>query len=424
MEQDIYLQYVQVLNEELVAALGCTEPIAIAYAGALAREQLGAMPEQITAFCSGNIIKNVKGVTVPNSGGQKGVEAAAILGALGGDPQRRLEVLTRITPEQIQQSRVLAEQKICRVELVEGVANLYVRIEARAGGASAVVEIAEKHTNVVRIAKNGVDIVRRVYTADDGSAGSKRDFMSVDGILDFADAVRIEDVKPLLDQQIECNMAIAEEGLHNSYGANVGRNILAMYGGGRVETRARAYAAAGSDARMSGCDMPVVINSGSGNQGITVTVPVVQYARELGAPDAQLYRAMVISNLVAVHLKTGIGPLSAFCGAVSAAAGSGAAISYLCGRSRRQIKMTISNTLGTISGMVCDGAKASCAAKIASAVETAIVSGRMAALNDYFHGDEGILGESIEGTVRNIGRLGRKGMAETDIEILKMMIGQ
>lgn len=424
MKQEAYCQYIDVLKQELVAALGCTEPIAIAYASALARAQLGRMPEKITAYCSGNIIKNVKGVMVPNAGGQKGVEVAAILGALGGNPERQLEVLTEITEEQIAQSRKLAAQRICQVQLVEGVANLYVRIEMTAGEDSATVVIADKHTHVVQISKNGEDLLNESDQSAEEDPGCKRTFMSVDGILDFAESVDLEDVKELLSHQISCNVAIAEEGLRNSYGAEVGRSILALYGDERVETRAKAYAAAASDARMSGCDMPVVINSGSGNQGITVTVPVVQYAQALGASEEQLYRALVISNLIAVHLKTGIGRLSAFCGAVSAATGSGAAISYLSGASRDQIKMTIANTLGTISGVVCDGAKASCAAKIASAVEAAIISGKMAARNKYFPGDEGILGEDIEQTIRNIGRLGRDGMAATDVEILKMMIGQ
>lgn len=424
MDQKIYDAYVAVLHEELVTALGCTEPIAIAYASALARKYLGRMPETMTAYCSGNIIKNVKGVTVPNSGGQKGVEVAAILGALGGNPDRQLEVLTGITPEQIEESKKLVAEHLCKVELVEGVANLYIRMEESAGDDTVTVEIADKHTNIVRITKNGADLIHKEYQLDNDGVNLKRAFMSIDGILDFADALHIEDVRALLDHQISCNMAIAEEGLAHTYGANVGKNILKLYDPTEVETRAKAYAAAGSDARMSGCDLPVVINSGSGNQGITVTVPVVQYAHELGVSEDKLYRALVISNLVAAHLKTGIGSLSAFCGAVSAATGSGAAITYLRGGSRDEIKQTISNTLGTVSGMVCDGAKSSCAAKIASAVDAAILADKMSANHDFFKGDEGILTDDIEYTIRNIGRLGRKGMHDTDTEILKMMIGQ
>ena len=317
------------LEEERVTALGCTEPIAIAYAGAVARKHLGREPERLVVRCSGNIIKNVKGVTVPNSGGQKGVEVAAILGVLGGDPERQLEVLVPITAEQIERSRALVAGGMCTVELAEGVANLYICLEARAGEDTVSVDIADKHTNIVQILKNGVDVLPLAYGLDDGAADHKRDFMSVGGILDFAEEVKIEDVKELLDHQIACNMAIAQEGLTNPYGANVGKNLLELYGDERVEVKAKAWAAAGSDARMSGCDLAVVANSGSGNQGITVSVPVVQYARALNVPEDKLYRALCISNLMAAHLKSGIGRLSAFCGAVSAGTGAGAAIVYL-----------------------------------------------------------------------------------------------
>ena len=423
MDKTTYNKYIQVLHEELVTALGCTEPIAIAYASAVARKCLGCMPERMTAHCSGNIIKNVKGVTVPNSGGQKGVEVAAILGALGGDPGKKLEVLTAITPEQIEQSRALVREGMCTVELVEGVANLYIRLEAIAGTDTVSVEIVDKHTNIVRVIKNGENLLERDCTLDDGAAKHARDFMSVNGILDFAEILDVADVKDLLDHQMQCNLTIAEEGLTNSYGANVGKNIMKLYDGQCVETRAKAYAAAGSDARMSGCDLAVVANSGSGNQGITVSVPVVQYARELKVSDDKLYRALAISNLVAAHLKTGIGSLSAFCGAVSAATGSGAAITYLRGGSRQQIALTISNTLGIVSGIVCDGAKPSCAGKIAAALDAAILSDKMSFSEDYFRGGEGIVTDDVEHTIHNIARLGRQGMQTTDTEILNMMLG-
>ena len=424
LDKKCYDGYIQVLEEELVTALGCTEPIAIAYAGAVARKHLGREPERLVVRCSGNIIKNVKGVTVPNSGGQKGVEVAAILGVLGGDPQRQLEVLVPITAEQIERSRALVAGGMCTVELAEGVANLYICLEARAGEDTVSVEIADKHTNIVHIVKNGVDVLAQAYGLDDGSADHKRDFMSVGGILDFAGEVKLEDVKELLDHQIACNMAIAQEGLTNPYGANVGKNLLELYGDERVEVKAKAWAAAGSDARMSGCDLAVVANSGSGNQGITVSVPVVQYARALNVPEDKLYRALCISNLMAAHLKSGIGRLSAFCGAVSAGTGAGAAIVYLQGGTRAQIEQTITNTLGNVAGIVCDGAKPSCGAKIAAALDAAILGGKMAFRGDGFQGGEGILTDNIEDTIRNVGRLGRKGMHETDIEILNMMIGR
>jgi len=424
MDRIIYDRYIQVLNEELITALGCTEPIAIAYAGATARKYLGCMPKQITVYCSGNIIKNVKGVTVPNSGGQKGVEAAAILGALGGCAEKQLEVLSTVNKEDIDRSRELAAAQLCRVKLMEGVASLYIRLEAVAASDTVSVEIVDRHTNIVRIVKNGENLLDKKYSLNRGDADFGRDFITVNGILDFAEEVHIGNVKQLLDHQIQCNMTIAEEGLHRPYGANVGKNILKLYGNENVEARAKAYAAAGSDARMSGCDLAVVVNSGSGNQGITVSVPVVQYAKELKVSKEKLYRALVISNLIAAHLKTGIGPLSAFCGAVSASTGSGAGITYLRGGSRKQIIFTIGNTLGSVSGIVCDGAKPSCAAKIASALEAAILADKMAFNNDYFKGGEGILTDDIEDTIRNIGRLGREGMHETDTEILNMMVGK
>ena len=424
MEKILYDKYVQVLNEELLTALGCTEPIAIAYASAQARKYLGCMPEKIIVKCSGNIIKNVKGVTVPNSGGQKGVEAAAILGALGGNPEKHLEVLSSVTKADIEQSKKLKAEGICDVDLVEGVANLYIDLTAKNEDNEVNVVIADKHTNIVKIEKNGVSIFGKDFSLDDGKLKSDRGFMSIDGILEFAETMNVNDVEGLLRHQIECNMTIAEEGLEKPYGANVGKNILKLYGELNVETRAKAYAAAGSDARMSGCDLAVVTNSGSGNQGITVSVPVYQYAKELGVSDDKMYRALAISNLVAAHIKTGIGPLSAFCGAVSAATGSGAAITYLCGGSKEQIKFTIINTLGTVSGIVCDGAKPSCAAKIASALDSAILSSEMAFNTDCFRDGEGLITDDIESTIKNIGRLGRDGMRSTDKEILNMMIGK
>ncbi|HIV16991.1 MAG TPA: serine dehydratase subunit alpha family protein [Candidatus Alectryocaccobium stercorigallinarum] len=424
MDKDLYNKYVRVLQEELITALGCTEPIAIAYASAVARKNLGHMPEKITARCSGNIIKNVKGVTVPNSGGQKGVAIAAILGALGGNPDKRLEVLTSVTKEDIEKSKELKEAGLCTVDLVDGVANLYISLTAEYGNDKVVVEIADKHTNIVKIIKNGESILEKEFVLDHGKNDSGKEFMTVDGILDFAEELNVEDVRGLLEHQIQCNMTIAEEGMSNTYGANVGKNIIKLYGDDNVESRAKAYAAAGSDARMSGCDLAVVVNSGSGNQGITVSVPVYQYAKELKVSDEKLYRALSISNLMSVHIKAGIGPLSAFCGAVSAATGSAAAITYLLGGNRDQIKFAIINTLGSVSGIVCDGAKPSCAAKIASSVDMAILASKMAFSDDCFQNGEGIITDDVESTIKNIGRLGRDGMRSTDKEILNMMIGK
>jgi L-cysteine desulfidase len=417
----VYEQYARVLNEELVAALGCTEPIAIAYAGALARRLLGQMPERMLVEASGNIIKNVKGVVVPNSGGQKGMAIAAILGALGGDPDKKLEVLSTVTPADIEKGRQLDASGMCKVGLMEGVSNLHIILTVEGGGHKAIAEIAGGHTNVVRLEKDGKIVQGGDYKADTSDTDNSRDFMSVEGIVDFAEHCDLEPLKPLLDRQIEFNTKIAEEGLAHKYGVNAGKSLLDKIGHD-VRTSARAYAAAGSDARMSGCDLPVVINSGSGNQGITVSMPVVIYAKELGAPREKLYRALLISNLVAIHQKSGIGKLSAYCGAVSAACGGGVGIAWMQGANLAQMKDTITNTLGTISGMVCDGAKPSCATKIASAVEAALLGRDLAMQGRAFAPGEGIVKDNIEKTIDSVGRMARKGMKSTDVEILNIMI--
>ncbi len=423
MDKNICNKYVAVLKEELVMALGCTEPIALAYASAVARKELGMFPEKITAVCSGNVIKNVKGVTVPNSGNQKGIEVAVILGALGGNPDRKLEVLTEIAEDQIEESRRLIKSGFCSVKLAEGVASLYICIIAVYKDDVVKVEILDKHTNIVNIEKNDIKLLKQHYTIDNGENTRKRSFISIKGILDFTDAVEVKELSDLLDNQIRCNTLIAEEGLKKQYGANTGKKLLEIYGDD-VAIRARAMSAAGSDARMSGSDLAVVINSGSGNQGITVSIPVVEYAKELNCNKEQLYRALILSNLVAIHIKDDIGSLSAFCGAVSAGAGSSAGITYLMGGTKDQIADAISNTLAIASGMICDGAKPSCAAKISVSVDAAIIGSKMALSRNNFCGGEGIVMDDVEATLSNIGRLGRVGMKETDIEILNMMIGK
>ena len=425
MDQKVYQNCVAILKEELVPALGCTEPIAVAYAAARAREALGCFPERMAAECSGNIIKNVKGVIVPTTGDLRGIRAAAVLGAVGGAPDRELEVLSTVKPSDVEEVRRLLAQGLCEEKLLDTPAKLHIIIRMWAGEHSSMVEIIHAHANVVRVEKDGAALVDVPHTEEEAEGeGADRSCLTIASILQFADEVKIEDVKELLDHQIACNMAIAQEGLTNPYGANVGKNLLELYGDERVEVKAKAWAAAGSDARMSGCDLAVVANSGSGNQGITVSVPVVQYARALNVPEDKLYRALCISNLMAAHLKSGIGRLSAFCGAVSAGTGAGAAIVYLQGGTRAQIEQTITNTLGNVAGIVCDGAKPSCGAKIAAALDAAILGGKMAFRGDGFQGGEGILSGNIEDTIRNVGRLGRKGMHETDIEILNMMIGR
>lgn len=423
MNQYVYDTYVDILKNELVVALGCTEPIAIAYAGAKVREVLGQMPQHIRVACSGNIIKNVKGVTVPNSGGQRGIAVAATLGVVGGDAARQLAVLESITPEHQQAVRELLQSDFCDCDLVEGVANLYILISAVAGQETAEVEIVNYHSNITRITKNGKVVFEKGGANDAQHVPlPDKELLNIGDILEFGETVNIEDIREVLEKQIECNAAISQEGLAHSWGANVGSTLLADYDTNDPRVRAKAAAAAGSDARMSGCPMPVVINSGSGNQGITVTMPVVEYAKAYGKSHEELLRALAVSNLISLHQKKYIGSLSAYCGAVSAATGSAAAICWLMGGSREEIDDTITNTVGTIGGMVCDGAKASCAAKIAAAVDTSLMAMQMSQRGNVFQPGEGLVKGNVEETIKSIGRMGREGMRSTDVEILNIML--
>lgn len=417
----MFENFIDILEEELIPALGCTEPIAIALAAAKAREILGEMPDKLEVECSGNIIKNVKGVTVPTTGNMKGIETSAILGAVGGDPARALEVLTTIKPEHIEKTRELLAQRICEVVLAKGVENLYIKMTATKGKQSAVVTIADSHANIIKIEKNDAVIFEKDMNESKMQKKQDRSNLSIKNIYDFANTVDIEKIKPLLDRQIKCNMEIAQEGMKHKYGTNVGKTLIKYYGED-VNTRAKAYAAAGSDARMSGCVLPVVINSGSGNQGMTVSIPVIIYADHLGSSDEKLYRALALSNLLAIHQKTGIGKLSAYCGAVSAACGAGAGIAYLHGKPLCVIEDTITNSLANVSGIVCDGAKPSCAAKIASSIDAALMGYMMALEGDAFSPGEGLVTENVEHTIKNIGLMAKVGMRETDIEILTLMI--
>ena len=420
MDQKVYQNCVAILKEELVPALGCTEPIAVAYAAARARQALGCMPEKMTAECSGNIIKNVKGVIVPTTGDLRGTRAAAILGAVGGDPDRELEVLTSVKPEDVDRVRVLLEQGLCEEKLLDTPAKLHIIIRMSGGGHTSMAEIIHSHANVVRVERDGKALVDVPHTEEEGEEeGADRGCLSIANILRFAEEADLDDVREVLDRQIEYNTAISKAGLEEGYGAQVGATLLSLYGDD-VKIRARAAAAAGSDARMSGCELPVVINSGSGNQGMTVSLPV---AKALGADREKLYRALCVSNLTAIHQKAKIGKLSAYCGAVSAATGAGAGICYLCGGGEEEIEKVIVNTLGNVSGIVCDGAKPSCAAKIASSVDAAILAVSMAMKDRYFRPGEGIVKEGVEATVESVGQLAREGMRETDSEILKIMVG-
>ncbi len=421
MDRQTYGSYIEVLRHELMPALGCTEPIAIAFAAAKARDLLGSFPEHITAHLSGNIIKNVKSVIVPNSGGQRGIEAAATLGCVGGNADLQYEVLTPVTDADIARAKELIAAGFCDARYVEGKDNLFIRIEATGGGHTASITVEHEHTNITHMVKDGEEILR----AEDGAGALEqvdKSLLSVEGIYNFAREVAIRDVEPILARQVELNTAISDEGLKGGYGAEVGKLLMTIEGE-KVEGRAAARAAAGSDARMNGCSMPVVINSGSGNQGMTVALPVVEYARTWNKSPETLFRALAMANLLSVHIKRHIGNLSAFCGAVSAACGAAAGIAFLDDGSYEQICMTITNTLCNVGGIVCDGAKSSCAAKIASAVNAGTLSYRMAMNGKTFPIGDGLVGRDIEETIANIGRMGRDGMKSTDVEILNVMVG-
>lgn len=421
MDTALYQNYVNILKHELVPALGCTEPIAIAYAAAKAAHVLGCFPEAAEMRCSGNIIKNVMGVTVPNSGGLKGINVAAALGIVGGDPEKELEVLEQITPQDIQKTKELVDKGFCKCSLQEGVANLYIEARVSAGEHSASVTIVNQHTNISKITKDGRILFEKPVEEETDSAAIDKSKLNVKDILDFADQVKLEDVEDCIGRQIKLNSAIAQEGLDNNYGAQVGKTLMQVWGKS-VTTRACARAAAGSDARMGGCSMPVVINSGSGNQGITVSLPVIEYAKELEVSKKKLYRALVVSNLIAIHQKYYIGSLSAYCGAVSAACGAGAGITYISGGGYEEVSLTIVNTLGNVGGIVCDGAKPSCAAKIASSVDAAIMGHYMGMKHQSFLPGEGIIKGDVEKTIKSMGYIGRVGMKATDTEILNIMI--
>jgi L-cysteine desulfidase len=420
MDQKIYDSFVKILNDELIPAFGCTEPIALAYASARARETLGEFPDYMEAHCSGNIIKNVKGVRVPNSGGLKGVETAVILGALIGDSEKKLEILESVTKDDQLTARELLDKNFCRCILVEGVGNLYLSVKAIKGDEWAEVTIEHAHTNITAVKKNGVSIYEKTYDVE----GRKVDksLLNIKDIVAFANMVHIQDVKDVLDMQISYNSAIAEEGLKGQWGAQIGRIFMSGYQP-EVQWRAIAKTAAGSDARMAGCPSPVVINSGSGNQGMTCSIPVIEYARELNKTEEELYRALCISNLTAQDQKQYIGPLSAYCGVVCAAASAGAAITYLYGGTVEQIEHTVVNTIANVGGMICDGAKASCAAKVSSALQAAILGHQMAMQGITFEAGEGLVQSEPEETIRAIGYMGREGMKKTDVEILNIMIG-
>ena len=423
MKPEIYNAYVKILHEELVPAMGCTEPIAIAYASALARDTLGTMPERMEVQASGNLIKNVKSVVVPNTNGLKGIEAAVAAGVVAGDAGKALEVISVVSGEQKARIQDMVGRGMCKVSLLDSGLVLDLIVTLHAGDDWARVRIVNHHTDVVLIEKNGAVLLEKpVDTSSSiGEVSPEKRLLTIRDIVEFARTVDLDDVRDVLERQVNYNMAICEEGLKSSYGGNVGKVLLREFGDG-VATRCKAKAAAGSDARMGGCELPVVINSGSGNQGITVSVPVVEYARELGKDQDTLLRALVISNLVAVHQKAGIGSLSAYCGAISAGAAAGAAIAFLLGGGEYEIEHTIVNCLAISSGVVCDGEKASCAGTIAIGLDAALLGYQMIKNQQQFRGGDGILKKGVEETIGVVGRLGKDGMRETDREILHIMI--
>lgn len=418
-----YSAYCQILKEELVPAMGCTEPIALAYGAAKAREVLGCMPDKVVIGASGSIIKNVKSVIVPNTDHLKGIPAAATAGIVAGKAEKELEVIAEVSKEDTVKMREFLDTVPITVEHVDSGITFEIIVTVYHGDSYAKVRIANYHTNIVLIEKDG-EVLHSVEVAGEDESGlTDRTLLNIEDILDFANTVDVEDVREVLTRQIEYNTAISQEGLRGDYGANIGSVLLETYGDS-VLVRAKAAAAAGSDARMNGCELPVIINSGSGNQGMTTSLPVIEYAKELGASEEQLLRALTLSNLVTIHQKSYIGRLSAFCGAVSAGAGAGAGIAYLLDGSYDVIIHTIVNALGNVSGIVCDGAKASCAAKIASAVEAGILGYHMYKNGQQFYRDDGIVGPGVEATIQNVGRLGKLGMKQTNEEIIKIMVGE
>lgn len=416
-----YKNYLQILREELVPAMGCTEPIAIAYAAAKARQVLGCIPEKAIVEVSGNIVKNVKSVIVPNTNHLKGIEAATAAGIIAGQAEKKLEVISEVTEDEKQIIKEYIDRNTIEVKLADTPFVFDIQMNLFYKDSFVMVRIVNYHTNITLIEKNGNILYTKETQVLKEEGLSDKTLLNVKDIIDFANCVDIQDIKYIIDRQIEYNSKIAEEGLKNNYGANIGNVLLSTYGSD-IKVRAKAKAAAGSDARMNGCELPVIIISGSGNQGMTASIPVIEYAKELKVSKEKLYRALVLSNLVTIHQKTGIGRLSAYCGAISAGAGSGAGVAYLYGGEYEEISHTIVNALSIVSGIVCDGAKASCAAKIAAGVDAGILGYYMYKNGQQFRGGDGIVKKGVEATISNVGKLAKEGMKETDKEIIKIMI--
>ncbi|MBR0153411.1 MAG: serine dehydratase subunit alpha family protein [Lachnospiraceae bacterium] len=422
MEEACCRQIEAILREEMLTALGCTEPIAIAYAAAKAKEALGAVPDEMVVECSGNLIKNAKAVTVPMTVDLKGIEAAALVGAIGGDPNLELEVLTTVKEEDLKLAKEMLARDACKVKFLKTPAKLHIIVRCKKGEESSMVEILHNHNYIVRIEKNGEAVYEIPYDlTDPGELGTDRSILTLDTIVEYCRTADYSAVRDLLEKAAECNMAIAQEGLTNDWGESVGKTLVEMYGD-NVFVMAKAGAAAGSDARMNGCEMPVVINSGSGNQGITVTVPVVTYARRMGLSEDLMYRGLLCSNLVGIMQKYKVGRLSAFCGAISAGTAAVCGIAFMDGADADTIGMIITNSLGVIGGAVCDGAKSSCAGKIAAAIETGLVGYQMAKRGRVFRPGEGLVKSTYQGTVDAFCKMAKVGMLQTDETILDIML--
>ena len=421
LTEEMKKEYIAILEEELVPAMGCTEPIALAYAAAEGRRILGREPDRILARCSGNMIKNVRCVTIPNSDGLTGIEAACVLGAVAGNAAGKMEVLEHVDELGKTRTKELLEQEVCTVEYLDSEIPLHFILELFQNENKVTVEVCTSHTNIVCITKNGEVVFAKPEELAKKGHATDRSIISIEGIKEFADTIELEKIQKFCDKQIRYNMDIAYEGMSGDYGLSIGRVIRESYADG-VITRMKAYTAAASEARMGGCDMPVIITSGSGNQGLASSVPIIIYAREKNIPKERLCRALVFSSLLTIFQKEFIGKLSAFCGAVSASCASAAAITYLRGGTIRQIKATIDNTMANIPGIICDGAKISCAAKIASSLDAAMMSHHLAMQNKEYEAFTGILKEDAEETISCVGHIGKVGMRETDKEIIKMML--
>ncbi len=420
MEKQIYDAYCAILTKELIPAMGCTEPIAIAYASAIARAALRAVPESVRVEVSGNVIKNVKSVFIPHTGSLKGIEAAVAAGIVAGDPYAELEVISHVTEAEVEKISTYRDATPIEVVRMDGNCVFSIRITVYAGQSSASVLLTNKHTHVECVERDG----RVLFAAKPEKVEREEahyDLLNIEQIVEFADAADLADVSDVLERQIEYNMAIANEGLSGHYGSEIGKVLLAAYGDS-VANKAKAYAAAGSDARMNGCELPVVINSGSGNQGMTASLPVIIYAKEMGVTHDRMLRALLVSNLTTIRLKTGIGALSAYCGATSAGCGAAAGVMYLHGGKYREIAHTVVNGLAINSGVICDGAKASCAAKIASSVEAGLLGMHMYMQGKQFVGGDGIVTKGVENTIDNVSDMARQGMKDTDREIIEIML--